>query len=260
MTSTPGPSIETVRQYWNRQPCNINHSLSAVGSDKWSEEITERKYFVEPHIKAFADFPRWTNRRVLEIGCGLGTDTLEFVKAGAIVDAIDISSESIRLAEHRLRNYRGVRFFLWNAENPFLRTPMHRYGYHLVYSFGVLHHTLDPLAVLENARREIAPKGELRIMVYAKRSLKFWMGEQPEAQPDCPFVRTYTAKQVRRMLKLTGFEAVSIRKTHIFPWRVSDYIEHRYVKRGIYRYMPAHLFRLLERICGHHLLVIARPA
>ena len=29
---------------------------------------------VEPHIPAFADFAYWKGKRVLEIGCGIGTD------------------------------------------------------------------------------------------------------------------------------------------------------------------------------------------
>jgi hypothetical protein len=44
----------------------------------------------------------------------------------------------------------------------------------------------------------------------------------------------------------------------IFPWRVKDYIEYRYVKRLPYRFMPDWFFGWLERRLGHHLLIVAR--
>jgi hypothetical protein len=79
---------------------------------------------------------------------------------------------------------------------------------------------------------------------------------QPEAQPDCPVVSTYTARGVRRLLR--GLEVISIRKHHIFPWSVPDYVQHRYRKVWYFRWMPPPLFRALERLLGWHLLIVAR--
>ena len=70
--------IERVQDYWNERPCNIRHSSSPVGSQQYFDEVEARKYFVEPHIPGFAQFERWQGKRVLEIGCGIGTDTINF--------------------------------------------------------------------------------------------------------------------------------------------------------------------------------------
>src|ERR1700757_4794942 len=90
-------SIQRVRDYWNERPCNLRHSPSAVGSRQYFDEIEARKYFVEPHIPLFAQHARWGGKRVLEIGCGLGTDTINFARAGARVTAVDLSVRSLDL-------------------------------------------------------------------------------------------------------------------------------------------------------------------
>ena len=81
MVSVSGPfsgkTVEDVRAYWNARPCNIRHSDQAIGTIAYFDEVEARKYFVESHIPVFADFSRWAGKKVLEIGCGLGTDTMQ---------------------------------------------------------------------------------------------------------------------------------------------------------------------------------------
>ena len=93
-----GTSIDEVRDYWNRRPCNLRHSPAPVGTREYFDQVEARKYLVEPHIPAFAQHARWAGKRVLEIGCGLGTDTINFARAGARITAIDLSSKSLELA------------------------------------------------------------------------------------------------------------------------------------------------------------------
>ncbi len=252
-------TIDEVRTFWDRQPCNIHHSTAPVGSAEWSRQITERKRFVEPHIPGFAQFERWRGKRVLELGCGIGSDTLEFARAGAKIEAVDISMESLKLAWERFKLEPFVATFTCaDAEGDLPFRPNADGTFDLAYSFGVLHHTPHPELALLNMHALLKPGGELRIMVYAKWSIKHLLRQQPEAQSCCPIAHTYTKKQARALVEAAGFQVESITKTHIFPYRIADYIQHRYVKLWPYRVMPARLFSWLEARLGWHILIVAR--
>lgn len=206
-------TIDEVREYWDRQPCNVRYSPQPVGSLVWSQEVTRRKYAVGSHIVPFADFSRWSGKRVLEIGCGIGSDTLRFIKAGAIVSAVDLSPRSIEIMRQRCDAERcrgSLSSWICNAEEWLPVGP-----FDLVYSFGVIHHTPNPERVVRNAFERLKPGGELRIMLYAKWSIKNLTLQQPEAQAGCPIVRTYTERSVRELLKDFEDVRVEIGRAHV---------------------------------------------
>jgi hypothetical protein len=49
----------------------------------------------------------------------------------------------------------------------------------------------------------------------------------------CPVSYTYTFEDVRGLLE--GFEVLELKKDHIFPWKIDDYKQHRYVKEDYWK-------------------------
>jgi 2-polyprenyl-3-methyl-5-hydroxy-6-metoxy-1,4-benzoquinol methylase len=266
--------IEQVRAFWDQRPCNIRHSPRPVGTREYFDEVEARKYFVEPHIPHFAQFERWQGKRVLEIGCGIGTDTINFARHGAQVTAVELSQKSLEVARQRAELYGledRIRFYLGNAEEISEFVPVEPYD--LVYSFGVIHHTPQPERVIEQMHHYVQPGSTIKIMVYHRYSWKvlwilltygkgrFWqldelVASHSEAQTGCPVTYTYSPQKAQRLL--SGFEIVDSQVEHIFPYRIADYVQYRYVKVWYFRLMPKPLFRWLERHFGWHLCVTAR--
>ena len=255
--------LETVAAYWNKRPCNIRHSQQEVGSKEYFDEVEKRKYFVEPHIPEFAQFDKWQNKTVLEIGCGLGTDATNFARAGADYTAIELSEVSLELAKKRF-NVFGLEGNFVNCNGEELSQHLPQKHFDLVYSFGVIHHTPRPEAVIAEARKVIKDDGEFRLMLYAKDSWKDTMIEagfdQPEAQSGCPIAFTYTQDEVRDLLKQGGFDVYEIEQAHIFPYVIEKYVKYEYEFQPWFNAMPKAMFDALERRLGWHMLIKARAA
>jgi 2-polyprenyl-3-methyl-5-hydroxy-6-metoxy-1,4-benzoquinol methylase len=276
--SSANKSIADVQRYWDARPCNIRHSPKPVGSREYFDEVEARKYFVEPHIPGFAEFERWRGKRVLEVGCGIGTDSINFARAGAQVTAVELSSESLRIAAQRadvMGVADSIRFVQANAEE--LTATLADEPYDLVYSFGVVHHTPRPDRALAEMRALAARGVTLKLMVYHRHSWKvlsiivaqghgrFWntdelVAEHSEAQTGSPVTFTYTRREARELVEHNGFRVQELRVDHVFPYRVRDYVQFRYVKEPYFRWMPAAVFCAFERQFGWHLLVTAEAA
>ena len=92
---------------------------------------------------------------------------------------------------------------------------------------------------------------------------KFWRADEliakhSEAQTGCPVTFTYTRAEGRELVERNGFQVSELHVDHVFPYRIPDYVEYRYVKEPYFRWMPQPLFRAFERSFGWHLLITGR--
>lgn len=266
--------IEDIRKFWDDRPCNIRHSKAKIGTKRYFDEVETRKYFVEPHIPPFAQFERWKGKKVLEIGCGIGTDTINFARAEAKVTAVEISKKSLDIARKRAKVFgleKRIKFFLADAEE--LSKAVSIEPYDLIYSFGVIHHTPHPQKIIKEMKKYCHKKTEVRIMVYNRCSWKvlwilfkfgkgdFWnldrlIAKHSEAATGSPVTYVYSKHQARKLM--SGFKIQQMRVGHIFPYSIPQYIKYHYKKVWYFRILPKSLFSWLETHFGWHLLITAK--
>jgi ubiquinone/menaquinone biosynthesis C-methylase UbiE len=159
-----------VRDYWQANPCGVKFAEAEPGTRRFYELVTEHRYRTEWHIPAAAKFSDAKGLKVLEIGCGLGTDGAQFAQAGADYTGVDLTEAATNLARLRFELF-GLsgQFRQSDAEN--LDFPDNSFD--VVYSHGVLHHTPDTPRSIREAHRVLRPGGEARIMLYHRNSYNY---------------------------------------------------------------------------------------
>jgi SAM-dependent methyltransferase len=161
---------ERVRAFWQEHPCGTKFADAEPGSPRFYELVEEHRYTKEWHIPAAANFSSATGLKVLEIGCGLGTDGAQFAKAGADYTGVDLTEAAVELARKRfeISNLPG-KFQTADAEN----LDFANESFDLVYSHGVLHHTPDTARAVREIHRVLRPGGRAVVMLYHRDSYNY---------------------------------------------------------------------------------------
>jgi len=254
------PEKQSVRDFWNAAPCGTTGVQEQEDLRVFLQAIERQRYELEPFIAQYADFSRWKENRTLEVGCGTGTDLLQFLRAGAKAQAIDLSSRSLDLARERLRfaGFDDNRVIHGDAEH----LPFPDNCFDLVYSWGVLHHTPDTMRAFEEVHRVLRPGGEICIMLYHKWSLLSFLfylrfgllkgrpfrsiDEIMAAHQESPGTKVYTKSQLMRFF--SRFQDV----------RVQPILTPYDVQYGRDLYLPVWIRRLIPDSLGYFLVVQGR--
>lgn len=161
---------ERVRSFWQANPCGTKFTDAEPGTRRFYELVEEHRYNKEWHIPAAADFESARGLRVLEIGCGLGTDGAQFARAGADYTGVDLTDAAVELARRRFELFDlAGQFRTADAEN--LDFPSESFD--LVYSHGVLHHTPDTEQAVREVHRVLRPEGRAVVMLYHRDSYNY---------------------------------------------------------------------------------------
>jgi ubiquinone/menaquinone biosynthesis C-methylase UbiE len=161
------------REQWGQDPCGSNSDREhEFGSCEFFDQV-ERHRYVEyaPWMPQLMEFQNFRDARLLEVGCGMGTDLLQFARGGARCVGIDLTPRSIEITRHRFR--------LYGAEGDFMisdgeHLPFHDASFDVVYSNGVLHHTPDTAGAIREIHRVLRPGGVAKVMLYHRNSLNYW--------------------------------------------------------------------------------------
>jgi len=161
---------ERVRAFWQANPCGVKFADAEPGTRRFYELVEAHRYKKEWHIPSAADFAAARGLKILEIGCGLGTDGAQFAKAGADYTGVDLTAAAVELARRR--------FELFDLPGKFQTADAEKLdfddeSFDLVYSHGVLHHTPDTAKAVREIHRVLRPGGRAIVMLYHRNSYNY---------------------------------------------------------------------------------------
>ncbi|MGH7544422.1 MAG: class I SAM-dependent methyltransferase [Gemmatimonadota bacterium] len=249
MNSERDPIVESVHDYWNVRTLGLQYVTDR------SLEVGSREFF--DHIRPWMNpykFP-WImeriereaallrSKRLLEVGCGMGYDSLELLKRGVRVTATDLTPNAVLLARRHFE-LEAVRAEDVRTANA-LALPFEEGTFDAVWANGVLHATGDTALAIREVRRVLKPGGRAIISHFYRRPswmylMHRWGRENIEhREEDPPVNEFYTEPEILAMFD--GFEVVETSREHhrALPVRRSG------VKAALYRAVFRPVYNLL---------------
>ncbi len=170
---------QDVRKWWNTNPFQYLIAGEEEGSwaffrnvdrkvMKWMSPWAHTRY---PLLSNLVDFSQLKGKKVLDIACGTGWSTEQFVRAGAEVTAIDLTPKAVELTKKRLELY-GLTATVLEADAEHLPFPDQTFDY--VMAWGCLMHTPDTEGAIREIHRVLKPEGKGGAMMYNKNSIHWY--------------------------------------------------------------------------------------
>lgn len=164
---------QRAREQWSHDPAGAVYGREhEFGTREFFDAVEHHRYAEYapwmPEVMGFNDF---AGARLLEIGCGMGTDLLQFARGGAQVTGVDLTARSIEISRQHFSVYGvGGDFAITDGET----LPFADASFDVVYSNGVLHHTPDTAGAVREVHRVLRPGGQARVMLYHRGSAHYW--------------------------------------------------------------------------------------
>jgi 2-polyprenyl-3-methyl-5-hydroxy-6-metoxy-1,4-benzoquinol methylase len=247
-------SQERNRSWWEQLPMTYAdwESEDRVPRTRDDFERINRAYLdVNLWLKEHFDFKALSGKRVLEIGCGVGSAACILAMAGSQVTAIDLTEKAAEIAREntRIQGLNSIAIFRMDAE----RMEFANNSFDYAYSWGVVHHSNAPEQIIAEIARVLRPGGRGLIMVYNRHSLRYWLkgiywllvkrklfaGESLTSVQrfftDGYFQKHYTARELRQLLARLGLSDLRVSVTHMakqmipgLPRALDEMLKRRY--------------------------------
>ena len=252
----PSSTLGEVQKYWNERIHDLEMTSYEPGTREFFQDLDEYRFDKLRYLPQLVDFSGYRGKRLLEVGCGIGTDLVRFAAGGATAVGVDLSRTALELA---LRNaessHVAVELHLANGE----ALPFEDASFDVVYAHGVLQYTANPRQMASECFRVLAPGGEAIFMVYNRIS---WLNalsklmKVPLEHEDAPVLRKFSIREFRQLL--SDFAGVRIVPER-FPVRSRL---HGGWKGFVYNNLFVGTFQLLPRPVvrplGWHLMAFCR--
>lgn len=164
---------QRAREQWSHDPAGAVYGHEhEFGTREFFDEVERHRYQeYAPWMTELMGFDEFAGKRLLEVGCGMGTDLLQFARGGAQVTGVDLTPRSIEISRRHLSLYDQTgEFAIADCET----LPFADASFDVAYSNGVLHHTPDTAGAVREIHRVLRCGGHARVMLYHRRSFAFW--------------------------------------------------------------------------------------
>lgn len=251
------PGLAAVREFWNNHVHDWQVARSEAGTAEFFAEIEAYRFDKLHYLPRLVDFDGYRGKRLLDVGCGVANDLSRFAAGGASVVGIDLAEHSIELARRNFRQ-RGLEgeFRVMDGE----RLEFPDASFDVVYCHTVLHFTPDPVRMIEEIGRVLAPGGQAILMTVNRHS---WLNVLHRLfrieidHLDAPVFHQFTVREFRRLLTPV-FDEVAIVPER-FPVRTKV---HGGLKARLFNTLFVDTFNALPRRwvrnSGHHLMAFVR--
>jgi SAM-dependent methyltransferase len=237
---------QRAREQWTRDPAGAVYGRDQEFGTREFFDAVERHRYTEyapwmPEVMGFDDF---AGACLLEIGCGMGTDLLQFARGGAQVTGVDLTPRSIEISRQHFAVF-GERgdFAITDCE----ALPFTEESFDVVYSNGVLHHTPDTAGAIRELHR-VLRHGILKGELLCGNSPADIMSKYVEFNEGGgnPLVKAYSRREARDLFSM--FSEVKVQVEQLT--RPEFYFLGRIIPEGI--------FRRLARSIGWNVIISAR--
>ena len=193
------------------------------------EEMRKLRYDINHYMHEFYPFENCKNKKILEIGCGGGIDSMEYSRNGGDVWATDLTDEAVKFTKGRIErnNFKNIKVEKVSVKD----IPYEDNFFDVVHVFGILHHITDVDVGVKEILRVLKPGGSVYAMFYNKNSLLYYhsimylrgvvdgeferglteedlVSKYSEAETGCPYTKIYTEDSVEKLFYDNGFGKV----------------------------------------------------
>ena len=247
--------LRQVEDYWDRNVANWKITSQPAGSEEFFAEVERYRFSKLDYLPHRVDYKGYPEKKILDVGCGLGTDLSYFAAGGAEVIGIDISSTAIDLSRKNF-NQRDLsaRFMKMDGEKMSFASN----SFDFIYCHTVLHFTPNPEAMVKEIHRVLKPGGCAFLMTINRHSWLYFLHKLVKLKidyMDSPVFRKYTYNEFKQLL--TPFDHLEL-VVERFPKRTEV---HSGLKAIIYNRLFVDLYNALpQKIIGktgYHLLAYA---
>ena len=165
-------NLKSVEAFWNANLCGKHFINAKYPSKEFFQQYRNFRYKKAHHLNNYINWESALGKNVLEIGLGVGADGTRWARYAQSYTGVDLTNEAVVATREHLDKL-GLKGTIVQGNSEAL--DFQDNSFDIVYSHGVLHHTINIKRALKEVHRVLRGDGQFIIMLYSKRSFNYWI-------------------------------------------------------------------------------------